>query len=125
MKAKKLYVCGTAWDWERDTTNGGQLEFYNTVKALKAERKCWKECGIIEVTPGESHYIVKPIPTKKWERISGEELQRQQDIYIPLANKLIKLAMTAGDNDLAQSALTWALGEVKRNGKKKKAIRRS
>lgn len=118
MKTNKLYVCGTAWDYERDTTNGGQLEFYTTKKALKADRKCWKECGIVEVTPESSKYVINPIPASKRQGISAKELQLQEEVYIPLANELVALSNMAGNSELAESALTWALATVKRKNRK-------
>lgn len=43
---KIYYICGTDWNWEPI----GDIVFYPTIKALKKERKCWIQCGIIKVT---------------------------------------------------------------------------
>jgi hypothetical protein len=50
LKATKAFMCSTDFDidipWNR-TADFPTL--YRTIKALKAERKCWVDCGITEV----------------------------------------------------------------------------
>lgn len=43
-----VYMCWT--DWEHHTLSDADgTTFYPSIRALKKHRKCWKECGIIEV----------------------------------------------------------------------------
>lgn len=44
----KLYVCGTDWQCEaKDVPHA--VKFYKTIDRLKSDKKCWKDCGIVEI----------------------------------------------------------------------------
>lgn len=50
-KEKPLgYICGNAVS----DIPANDVVIYETIKALKAERECWKECGIVEVVLGKT-----------------------------------------------------------------------
>lgn len=53
-KTKKSYICGV--DWQHEVEECNDVKLYSTVNALKKDRKCWKECGIVELE----------IKVKKW-----------------------------------------------------------
>lgn len=40
------YLCGVDFQEELAHT----LDYYDTVEALKADKTCWKKCGIVEVS---------------------------------------------------------------------------
>lgn len=46
----KAYMCATDFrlEWVLDD-RARCPEMYKTIKGLKKDRKCWKECGIVEV----------------------------------------------------------------------------
>lgn len=48
---KKFYCCGVDWQHELGEASDleGKMPLYSTVKQLKEERSCWKECGIVEI----------------------------------------------------------------------------
>jgi hypothetical protein len=39
-----VYTCGTMWDVEVGHTN---ITVYPSIRALKCDRGCWEECGIV------------------------------------------------------------------------------
>jgi hypothetical protein len=41
-------MCATDWNHELFETPNGP-EIYKSIKALKADRECWRECGIVQV----------------------------------------------------------------------------
>lgn len=45
---KKAYICKTDWHFELENASGG-VKFYSSVEDLKKYKKCWKDCGILEV----------------------------------------------------------------------------
>ena len=50
MKKAKAYMCATDFDIELPWNKTAEFpELYRTIKALKKDRSCWRECGIIEV----------------------------------------------------------------------------
>lgn len=58
--SKKLYgyICGT------DTTDiwlgANDVRIYSSIKDLKKERTCWKECGIYRIPLDSLKLVVKP-----------------------------------------------------------------
>lgn len=50
MSGKRVfYTCCTEYNYHVGNDADG-AKFYNTLKELKKNIKCWKECGIYEVT---------------------------------------------------------------------------
>jgi hypothetical protein len=50
LKSTKAYMCGTDFSCEMPWNKTADFpELYRTIKALKAERSCWVDCGITEV----------------------------------------------------------------------------
>lgn len=49
----KLYACGVDWQHEIGPHGApdlsGKVPLYNSIEDLKAKRKCWIECGIVEL----------------------------------------------------------------------------
>lgn len=45
--SKKIYVCGV--DWQHEVGEASDVRMYASIKKLKQERSCWKECGIVEL----------------------------------------------------------------------------
>lgn len=118
---KTLYVCGTVIGFECVPENSGMLEFYTTKEALQDDKECWRECGIWEVSIEPVEQIVKPNSNPRG--ISGEEIRRRENVYVPLGNKLAKIAKEEGGEE-AESALTWALGGLKREARRRRAKQR-
>jgi hypothetical protein len=58
---KKVYVCGTDWDWE--IGEAPSCDVYDSVESLKRKKTCWKQCGIVELEVRLSKVIE---PSKKW-----------------------------------------------------------
>jgi hypothetical protein len=48
------FVCGVDFEAELDHT----LDFFNSIDELKAKKKCWPECGIVEVILDEQCEVV-------------------------------------------------------------------
>jgi hypothetical protein len=111
MKTKKLYTCKTNWGWETYPTNAGQIEFYTSAKALKRDKSCARDCGIVEVSATFSKIVQKP--SKRPKLVSFEEAQKREKITVPLAKKLVKLAEKAGDLSLMIETAQRALAELK------------
>lgn len=65
-KTKKLkaYICTTDFHHDFDESNADLPEFFSTLKSLKKNRTCWKECGIVQV-----QVSVKLLKTIKASRI--------------------------------------------------------
>ena len=55
-KTKKGYLCGIDFQHELCDDNANGVELFGSKEALKSNKSCWKECGILEVE-------IKPI---KW-----------------------------------------------------------
>lgn len=55
-KALTLYMCGVAWQHEAEADAEG-TPLFPSIKALKAVRPCWKDCGIVSVR----------VRLKRWE----------------------------------------------------------
>lgn len=54
----KLYVCGV--DWEHEINHvPHRVGFFKTIIALKRAKKCWRRCGIVELSVKESKWVVK------------------------------------------------------------------
>lgn len=68
MKASKtLYLCGVDWQHEIGHASDleGKMPLYSSLKRLKAERKCWKECGIVALEVTEKTW---PAPQRLFPR---------------------------------------------------------
>lgn len=48
MNKKIGYMCRTDYEYELGSAGGG-IEVYASVNDLKKHRKCWSDCGIVEV----------------------------------------------------------------------------
>lgn len=53
----KGYICGT--DTTEINLGATDVIIYPSVAALKKKRKCWKECGILEIEV-EGRYVTPP-----------------------------------------------------------------
>lgn len=62
-KKYKRYMCGTDFDTELHY-GAPQVETYESVRALKNRKSCWRECGIIQVEIKMTKQIRKG--TKTW-----------------------------------------------------------
>lgn len=63
MKRKPVhgYICGTDWDTEIPWAPTVDLPIvYRSQAALKRERSCWRECGIVEVKVSYVRTVRKP-----------------------------------------------------------------
>ncbi len=63
----KHYLCGVDYQHEMEE---GLADFFDSVEELKSARKCWTECGIIELELDEAgkeigHSWVEP-QNMKW-----------------------------------------------------------
>lgn len=47
-ETKRSFMCGVDWQHHIGHDAGG-TSLWPTIKALKAEAKCWRQCGIVEV----------------------------------------------------------------------------
>jgi hypothetical protein len=45
---KKAYMCLTDYDYELESARGG-VKVFSSIEDLKNHRKCWSDCGIVEV----------------------------------------------------------------------------
>lgn len=45
---KTGYMCKTDYEYELENAAGG-VEIYSSVEDLKKHKKCWEDCGIVEV----------------------------------------------------------------------------
>lgn len=43
---KKVYTCGVNWQHE---VGECKVDMHDSVKSLKRDRQCWKQCGIVEL----------------------------------------------------------------------------
>ena len=65
VKTIKGYMCATDWDIELPLAPDVEFpEIYKSQKALKRARKCWQECGIVQVEVSFKRLAVKG----KWGR---------------------------------------------------------
>lgn len=49
-RSAKAYMCATDFDIELPWNKTAEFPvLYRTIKALKKDRNCWRECGIVEV----------------------------------------------------------------------------
>ena len=47
---KTIFVCGGDWRHEMgDPDIKGKLHYFNSLKSLKKDCKCWEECGIVKL----------------------------------------------------------------------------
>ena len=48
---KTLFACGVDWQHELGEASDleGSMPLYSNIEYLKAERGCWKDCGIVEL----------------------------------------------------------------------------
>lgn len=49
------YLCGVDFQHEMDE---GLADFYDSVEELKEKKKCWKQCGIVEIFLDESAEMI-------------------------------------------------------------------
>lgn len=70
MKKRKVYACGVEWQHEF-----GDIACitYPSVESIKAQRGCWKECGIVELEVKEIKWISKQRLGKRRERPDEKE----------------------------------------------------
>lgn len=49
--SRTLYTCGIDWQHEICEAHDleGKMPFFSSVEELKANKKCWKTCGIVEI----------------------------------------------------------------------------
>lgn len=47
--SRTAYMCGVDYQQELDPDQSGPVPVYSSVEALKRERSCWPECGIVRV----------------------------------------------------------------------------
>ena len=55
---KKLYMCKIDFDYELGNAAGGNT-VYPSLKDLKKNHKCWKECGIVQVEVKKIRTVAK------------------------------------------------------------------
>lgn len=55
-KTYKMYMCSIVADWEIGDTD---VTLYSSLDDLKRKHKCWKDCGVTEVTVQVKKEIVK------------------------------------------------------------------
>ena len=55
------YICGTTMLYELGNTD---VTIYPTIKSLKDEHKCWKECGIAKIAVERIGFVANPIRRK-------------------------------------------------------------
>lgn len=62
MKPMTVYVCGVFWQHEFQNwgsfSSGGE-EIFLSVEDLKANKTCWKQCGIIEIEMQPKRWVVE------------------------------------------------------------------
>lgn len=64
VKEITAFVCGTDWQFEcRDILSRTKL--FNTIEELKEQKKCWQECGVVQLEISEVCWLEKP--TVPWE----------------------------------------------------------
>jgi len=56
------YLCGVAFQWELGETD---VNLYGSKDSLKADHKCWKDCGIVELGVEDGKYEPKWIAKAK------------------------------------------------------------
>ena len=49
-ESKTAYMCGTAFAWDLCDDNAHYTELYGSISALKRNKTCFNECGIVKVT---------------------------------------------------------------------------
>lgn len=59
----KAYICTTDWNTELPMGNN-DIKVFTTLNSLKANRTCWKECGIVEIEIIRKRTVLKG---KGWE----------------------------------------------------------
>lgn len=66
-KKVKLYMCGV--DWQHEIGSAGDTRLYESIEDLKRNRKCVKQCGIVELeaTLKEVKWPQKQDFSKVWE----------------------------------------------------------
>ncbi len=67
MKSRKeiAFMCMTDWDIEIPWHRKGEFpEVYKSMAALKRDRSCWRECGIVEVEVKFKRVALKPLSLK-------------------------------------------------------------
>lgn len=118
----KLYACGTV-PWEFVSYNAGPIEFYCSANALRDDQRCTDQCGVLEFEVEQRRVVRR---SKIGRCKSAGQLQIEECITVPLADKLVAetLAATKGDSDLAWSALTRALAHFKLESRKKRREKR-
>ena len=47
QKEKKYYVCGIDWQYLDESPDN---RVFKSLKALKKDHECWKECGVVEIS---------------------------------------------------------------------------
>lgn len=57
-KGKIGYLCSTDYEFELESAAGG-VKIFSSINDLKKNRKCWEECGIIEVEIVQKKVIVE------------------------------------------------------------------
>lgn len=58
---KKFYACGVDWQHELGEALDleGRMPLYSTIEQLKKERKCVKNCGIVELKVELNRWVKK------------------------------------------------------------------
>jgi len=84
----KLYACGV--DYQHEIGHASDLEgnmpLYSSVKALKRTRKCWEECGIVELELSLSKWVEPQDlfgKLKKKEKIMSEQETKTPAAELP------------------------------------------
>lgn len=60
METKKAYTCGVNWQHDLCEDNAKHVEFFGSIQALKKDRTCWKECGIVEIEMKVTKWVEEP-----------------------------------------------------------------
>lgn len=57
----KLYACAVDWQHEIKECSdlNGKVPLYYTIKDLKKNRNCWKQCGIVEIELNLKRWVKK------------------------------------------------------------------
>jgi hypothetical protein len=56
------YMCGTDFTLDLCDDNAQHVEVYGSIAALKAEKDCWKECGIVKLRIEQVEYVEPGVP---------------------------------------------------------------
>lgn len=96
------YMCWTAWDYEIGKNHHG-TKVFPSIEAMRDNRSCVDECGVVEVELRPVREVIPPKPAEEWNTIPLSDLDENWTTAGDAAKAALKDIGVSPEYNLAYS----------------------